>query len=44
MAVIVMLSDPSASTEGAPACAVHLVKPFDLQDLARAIDAATRET
>jgi DNA-binding response OmpR family regulator len=41
LAVVIMLSDPNESTEGAPANAVRLIKPFDMRQLARAIDEAT---
>ena len=41
LAVVIMLSDPNEPTDGAPADAVRLVKPFDLRQLAHAIDEAT---
>jgi DNA-binding response OmpR family regulator len=42
LAVIVMLSDPNESTDGAPAAAVRLIKPFDRAQLDAAIIQATR--
>jgi len=41
LGVVIMLSDPHESTEGAPATAVRLIKPFDTHQLAHAIDEAT---
>ena len=41
LAVVIMLSDPNESAVDAPANAVRLVKPFDLRQLAQAIDEAT---
>jgi DNA-binding response OmpR family regulator len=43
LAVVIMLSDPNESTDGAPTDAVRLVKPFDMQQLRSAIDSATRD-
>jgi DNA-binding response OmpR family regulator len=37
LAVVVMLSDPNEATDGAPASAVHLIKPFDRVQLEAAI-------
>jgi DNA-binding response OmpR family regulator len=42
LAVVIMLSDPNEVTDGAPAAAVRLVKPFDMNQLSHAIDEATR--
>lgn len=41
LAVVIMLSDPNEGTDGAPATAIRLVKPFDMTQLAHAIDEAT---
>jgi DNA-binding response OmpR family regulator len=41
LAVVIMLSDPNEATDGAPATAIRLVKPFDMRQLAQAIDEAT---
>ncbi|MEX1826869.1 hypothetical protein [Luteibacter sp. CQ10] len=40
MAIVIMLSDPDEPTEDAPLTAVRLLKPFDLEQLTRAIDQA----
>src|SRR4051812_22044185 len=41
LAVVIMLSDPNENVDDAPASAVRLIKPFDMIQLARAIDEAT---
>lgn len=41
LAIVIMLSDPNEPIDGAPATAVRLVKPFDMTQLAHAIDTAT---
>ncbi|HVI56258.1 MAG TPA: hypothetical protein VM621_14540 [Luteibacter sp.] len=44
LAMVIMLSDPNEPTDGAPTTAIRLIKPFDLQQLAHAIDEATNRT
>ncbi|WP_043695931.1 hypothetical protein [Luteibacter sp. 9133] len=40
MAIVIMLSDPSEPTEDAPLTAIRLIKPFNRDDLTRAIEHA----
>lgn len=40
MAIVIMLSDPDEPTEDAPMTAVRLIKPFDRDQLTRAVEQA----